>query len=99
MGEVAAARLFTPFQRPLFLHGGGLGAHGKEERKGHLMKQENCSQNHAKALLKSWQPNNQKPSTYSSRFNTDLPLSESPRVSIYLTQAYIYSLLEQWLRN
>ncbi|KAL0013982.1 hypothetical protein SO802_001051 [Lithocarpus litseifolius] len=81
MGEVAAARLFTPFQRPLFLHGGGLGAHGKEERKSRLKRQENCSQNHAKALLTSWQPNNQKPSTYSSRFNTDLPLSESPRAS------------------
>ena len=99
MGEVVAARLFTPFQRPLFLRGGGLGAHAKEERKGHLKKQENCSQNHAKALLKSWQPNNQKPSTYSSRFTTDLPLSESPRVSIYLTQAYMYFLLEQWLSN
>lgn len=99
MGEVAAARLFTPFQRPLFLHGGGLGAHGIEERKGHLKRQVNCSQNHAKALLTSWQPNNQKPSTYSSRFNTDLPLSESPRVSISLTQAYMYFLLEQWLSN
>ncbi|GMY13731.1 hypothetical protein FCV25MIE_08970 [Fagus crenata] len=79
MSEVAARTIFAAFQRPLFLHGGGRGAHGHgiESRKGQLKKQENCISYHAKALLNSWQPNNGKPSTYSSRFTTDLPLSES----------------------
>ncbi|GMY13730.1 hypothetical protein FCV25MIE_08969 [Fagus crenata] len=78
VGEVTFAGIFATFQCPSFLHGGGQGAHfGKEQRKGQLKKQ-SC---HAKALLTPWQPSNQKPSTYCSRFTTDLPLYESPRAS------------------
>ncbi|XP_065629832.1 uncharacterized protein LOC112000847 isoform X5 [Quercus suber] len=72
MGEVALASLSSTFKSPLFLHGSRTRcALGKEERKG---KQKNRSY-HEKA---SWKPINQKPIKYSSRFTSDLPLSESP---------------------
>uniref|UniRef100_A0A7N2KZS2 Uncharacterized protein n=1 Tax=Quercus lobata TaxID=97700 RepID=A0A7N2KZS2_QUELO len=75
MGEVALASLSSTFKPPLLLHGSRTRcALGKEERKG---KQKNRSY-HEKA---SWKPINQKPIKYSSRFTSDLPLSESPWAS------------------
>ncbi|XP_050271649.1 uncharacterized protein LOC126715200 isoform X2 [Quercus robur] len=75
MGEVALASLSSTFKSPLLLHGSRTRcALGKEERKG---KQKNRSY-HEKA---PWKPFNQKPIKYSSRFTSDLPLSESPWAS------------------